>query len=114
MVLDDIVTIGNRFYELAGHYPKEQYQKGNICVRHVAGDKNLADLLTKAVTTQYTISCTQTTVVSQVAAVSVAWAAMAAIASVVLLFEQAALTPFRVACGWFGFVGGLNINSSMF
>ena len=49
LVLDDIVTIGNRFYELAGHYPKEQYQKGMICVRHVAGEFNPVDLLTKAV-----------------------------------------------------------------
>ena len=39
-----LVTIGNRFYELGGHYPKEQYQNGNICVRHVRGDDNRADL----------------------------------------------------------------------
>ena len=49
LVLDNIVTIGNRFYELTGHYPKEQYQKGNICVRHVAGEFNPAYLLTKAI-----------------------------------------------------------------
>eukprot|EP01045_Picozoa_sp_COSAG04_P005038 COSAG04_NODE_228_length_19279_cov_89.380970_5_plen_1262_part_00 len=47
------------------------------------------------------------TTVANVAAISVAWAFMAAFASLVLLFEHAALTPFRTVCGWFGSVGGV-------
>ena len=49
LVRDDIVSIGNRFYSLDCHYPKEQYENGNICVRHVDGVENCADIMTKAV-----------------------------------------------------------------
>ena len=45
--------------------------------------------------------------IADVAAISVAWATMAAVASVVLMFEKASLTPLRTCCGWFGFAGGL-------
>ena len=49
LVRDDIVSIGNRFYSLDCHYPKEQFESGNICVRHVDGVINCADIMTKAV-----------------------------------------------------------------
>ncbi len=41
-----------------------------------------------------------------IAKVSVAWAVLSALASIVLTIKGAARTPYRLGCAWFGLIGG--------
>ena len=41
-----------------------------------------------------------------VAKISVAWAVLSALASIILTLEGAARTPYRIGCAWFGLIGG--------